>query len=147
MVERFQEIERLLAEPSIVADKQQFKSLSKEHAQLEVVVRDYTTYAEINENLHVLQELSVGADQDLAAMAFAEIKDVSIQQTALQTALHLHLIPRDPADERNVYLEIRAGAGGDEAAIFAGDLFRMYSRYAESQNWHSEIISANLGEH
>ena len=147
MLERFQEVGRLLAEPSVIADQNQFKSLSKEYAQLEPVANCFNTYAHARDNLASLQELLEGNDKELAAMAADEIDAAKNKLEALDEELQWHLIPKDPDDERNIYLEIRAGTGGDEAAIFAGDLFRMYSRYAETQGWHVEIVSASHGEH
>ena len=147
LLERFQEVERLLAEPVVVADQNQFKVLSKEYAQLEALAVDYTAYTKAQKDMQFLQELCAGDDKELIELALIEIKSLVIKLEALQAALNVHLMPHDPEDERNVYLEIRAGAGGDEAAIFAGDLFRMYSRYAETQGWQTEIINSNQGEH
>ncbi len=147
MLERYEEVGRLLSEASIIADQNQFKSLSKEYAQLEPVSQCYESYLEAKNNLDSLNELLESDDKDLAAMAEEEIDTVKKQIEELDEQLQWHLIPKDPDDERNIYLEVRAGTGGDEAAIFAGDLFRMYSRYAESQGWQIELISASHGEH
>lgn len=147
MLERFQEVERLLSDATIIADQNQFKSLSKEYAQLEPVAACYQAYVEAQNNFTSLQEMLTGDDKELAIMAEEELDEAQKRLEELDEQLQWHLIPKDPDDERNIYLEIRAGTGGDEAAIFAGDLFRMYSRYAESQNWQLELISANHGEH
>lgn len=147
MLERYEEVGRLLSEASIIADQNQFKSLSKEYAQLEPVSQCYESYLEAKNNLDSLNELLESDDKDLATMAEEEIDTVKKQIEELDEQLQWHLIPKDPDDERNIYLEVRAGTGGDEAAIFAGDLFRMYSRYAESQGWQIELISASHGEH
>ncbi|AMP89110.1 peptide chain release factor 1 [Legionella pneumophila] len=147
MLERYEEVGRLLSEASIIADQNQFKSLSKEYAQLEPVSQCYQSYLEAKNNLDSLNELLEGDDKDLATMAEEEIDTARKQIEELDEQLQWHLIPKDPDDERNIYLEVRAGTGGDEAAIFAGDLFRMYSRYAESQGWQIELISASHGEH
>jgi peptide chain release factor 1 len=147
MLERFQEVGRLLTEPAVIADQQQFKILSKEYAHLEPVAQCYNQYTEAKNNLSSLEELANGEDQELASMASEELDAAKITLEKLDEALQWHLIPKDPDDERNIYLEVRAGTGGDEAAIFAGDLFRMYSRYAESQGWQIELISAHHGEH
>ena len=147
MLERFQEVGRLLSEASVINNQNQFKALSKEYAQLEPVATCYEHYLQAKTNLTSLQEMQAGDDKELAAMAADEITAASTAMDALDDALQWHLIPKDPDDERNIYLEVRAGTGGDEAAIFAGDLFRMYSRYAETQGWHMEVISANHGEH
>lgn len=147
MLERFQEVSRLLSEASVIADQDQFKALSKEYAQLDPVANCYQLYLEAQENLVSLQELIAGEDKELALMAEEEIEAAKKQIEELDEQLQWHLIPKDPDDERNIYLEVRAGTGGDEAAIFAGDLYRMYSRYAETQGWQMELISANHGEH
>lgn len=147
MLERFQEIGRLLSEASVIADQNQFKALSKEYAQLEPVATCYHQYLQAQINFSSLQELSKGEDQELASLALDEIETAQKELDTLEETLQWHLIPKDPDDERNVYLEVRAGTGGDEAAIFAGDLFRMYSRYVETQGWQLEIISASHGEH
>lgn len=147
MLERYEEVGRLLSEASIIADQNQFKPLSKEYAQLEPISQCYESYLEAKNNLDSLNELLESDDKDLATMAEEEIDTVKKQIEELDEQLQWHLIPKDPDDERNIYLEVRAGTGGDEAAIFAGDLFRMYSRYAESQGWQIELISASHGEH
>ena len=147
MLERFQEISRLLSEASIIAEQNQFKALSKEYAQLEPVATCYDAYLQAQANLISLQEMQSSDDKELAAMASEEIDAAKAGLEALDETLQWHLIPKDPDDERNIYLEVRAGTGGDEAAIFAGDLFRMYSRYSEAQGWQLEIISASHGEH
>ncbi len=147
LLERFQEIGRLLSEASVIADQHQFKALSKEYAQLEPVATCYNEYLQAQKNLTSLQELIEGDDKELATMAAEEMDTATKLVDKLDEELQWHLIPKDPDDQRNIYLEVRAGTGGDEAAIFAGDLFRMYSRYAETQGWQLEIISANHGEH
>lgn len=147
MLERFQEIGRLLSEASVISDQNQFKALSKEYAQLEPVATCYNQYLQAQDNVLSLQELSKGDDEELATLALDEIETAQKELDTLDETLQWHLIPKDPDDERNVYLEVRAGTGGDEAAIFAGDLFRMYSRYVETQGWQLEIISASHGEH
>ncbi|KTC87200.1 peptide chain release factor 1 [Legionella brunensis] len=147
MLERFQEVSRLLSEASVIADQNQFKNLSKEYSQLEPIANCYNTYVQARDNVASLQELLAGDDKELAAMAEEEIDRAKEEVDRLDEELQWHLIPKDPDDNRNIYLEVRAGTGGDEAAIFAGDLFRMYHRYAEIQGWQIEIISANHGEH
>ena len=147
MLEHFQEIGQLLTEGSVIANHDQFRALSKEYAQLEDVATCYGDYLRAEANVASLQELIDSGDAELAAMALEEIEDAKNSVATLDETLQWHLIPKDPDDERNIYLEVRAGTGGDEAAIFAGDLFRMYSRYAERQGWQLEIISASHGEH
>lgn len=147
MLERFQEVGRLLSEASIISDQNQFRPLSKEYAQLEPVATCYEHYLEALANVTSLEEMLASDDKELAAMAGEEIESAKAGVEALDEELQWHLIPKDPDDERNIYLEVRAGTGGDEAAIFAGDLFRMYSRYAEGKGWQLEIVSAHHGEH
>lgn len=147
MHERFQEIGRLLSESTVIADQTQFKALSKEYSQLEPLVSCFELYLSACANVTSLQEMLDGDDKDMAEMAEEEMNSAKENVTRLDDELQWHLIPKDPDDERNIYLEVRAGTGGDEAAIFAGDLFRMYSRYAEIQGWPIEIISASHGEH
>ncbi len=147
MLERFQEIARLLSEASVIADHNQFKALSKEYAQLDPVASCYERYLRACDNAASLQEMLDGDDAEMAQMAEDEMASAKECVDKLDDELQWHLIPKDPDDERNIYLEVRAGTGGDEAAIFAGDLFRMYSRYAEHQGWPIEIISASHGEH
>lgn len=147
MLERFQEISLLLSESTVIADQHQFRTLSKEYSQLEPVATCYATYLETKKSLSSLQELLTGEDKELASMAQEEIESTLKQLAELEKQLQAHLIPKDPDDERNLYLEIRAGTGGDEASLFAGDLYRMYSRYAERQGWQLELISLSHGEH
>lgn len=147
MLERFQEVGRLLSEASIIADQDQFRALSKEYAQLEPVAHCYESFIAAQTNLASLHDLIAADDTELAAMAEEELETAKALIEGLDEQLQWHLIPKDPDDERNIYLEVRAGTGGDEAAIFAGDLYRMYSRYAETQAWQLELISANHGEH
>jgi peptide chain release factor 1 len=147
MLERFQEIGHLLSEPDVIADQNQFRTLSKEYAQLEPVASCYERYLHACTNVTELREMLEGDDAEMAKMAEDEMDGAQESVNTLENELQWHLIPKDPDDERNIYLEVRAGTGGDEAAIFAGDLFRMYSRYAEIQGWPLEIISASHGEH
>lgn len=147
LLERFQEVGRLLSEPSVIADQNQFKSLSKEYAQLEPIANCFDHYMQARKEVDSLQELIDGDDKEMAEMAVDELEAAKEKIGSLEEELQYHLIPKDPDDERNIYLEIRAGTGGDEAAIFAGDLFRMYSRYAEGRGWPVEVISASHGEH
>lgn len=147
MIERFEEVNRLLADPGMIGDQSQFKALSKEYAQLEPISNTYHEYIKAKKELESLMELqSDESDKELREMATMEIDLATETLNTLEHDLQAHLIPNDPDDSRNVYLEVRAGTGGDEAAIFAGDLFRMYSRYAETQHWHIELISAHASE-
>ena len=146
-LERFQEISRLLSEPDIISDQKKFTSLSKEYAQLEDIAQCYEQYQNTRKELQNAKDMLESDDKEMVELAEEEISGLDAQLHELDEALQTHLIPKNPDDERNIYLEVRAGTGGDEAAIFAGDLFRMYSRYAETQGWTVELISANQGEH
>jgi peptide chain release factor 1 len=147
LVERHEEVARLLGDASTIADKERFRELSKEYARLDVVARDFNVYRDLERDIAAAEELRASADADMRALAEDEYKELAGRRTALERQLLLHLVPKDPHDDANLFLEVRAGTGGDEAAIFAGDLFRMYSRYAERQGWTVEVLSANHGEH
>jgi peptide chain release factor 1 len=147
LVERHEEVGRLLGDARTIADKDRFRELSKEYARLDEVARDFNEYRDLERNITSAEELRDGADAELSELADDEHKELVAQREVLERRLLLHLVPKDPDDDANLFLEVRAGTGGDEAAIFAGDLFRMYSRYAERQGWTVEILSANAGEH
>jgi peptide chain release factor 1 len=147
LVERYEEVARLLADAGTIADKDRFRELSKEYARLEDVARDFTVYTKLEADAAAAEELKASQDPELRALADDELAELGERRARLERELLLHLVPEDPDDDANLFLEIRAGTGGDEAAIFAGDLFRMYSRYAERQGWSVEILSANPGEH
>jgi peptide chain release factor 1 len=141
---RLEEIDALLASKSAAADMGQFRRLSRERAEIEPAVRHYALYCQAEADGRQAEEMR--ADPDLRAFAEEEIAAAKARLSDLELELHKCLLPRDPDDERNVLLEIRAGTGGDESALFAGDLFRMYHRYAERQHWRVEILSANASE-
>ncbi|MCK9563601.1 MAG: peptide chain release factor 1 [Bacteroidales bacterium] len=143
--ERYQEVGALLGEADIIANQPRFRTLSQEYAELEPIALAWNDYRQLLADLDGARELL--RDPELRDMAEEEITENETRREALELELQRLLLPRDPNDGRNVFLEIRAGTGGDEAAIFAGDLFRMYSRYAERQRWKVEIISENHGEH
>ena len=145
LAERHEEVGRLLAEPGVSADPRRFRDLSREYAQLEDVVRSLRDFDAANTALAAAQAMR--EDPELRDLADEEIAQQTARLAELDEALNLLLLPRDPRDDANLFLEIRAGTGGDEAAIFAGDLFRMYARYAEARRWQVEILSANPGEH
>jgi peptide chain release factor 1 len=144
IAERFAEITALMADPATQADQNQFRDLGREYAQLEPVVQSWTRYLETEDAISAAQEML--ADKEMAELAREEINAAQAQREALEPELNRLLIPPDPNDHRNIYLEIRAGTGGAEAALFAGDLLRMYLRYAELKGWRTEIISASDGE-
>jgi peptide chain release factor 1 len=147
LVERHEEVARLLGDAATIADKERFRDLSKEYARLDAVANDFNVYRTLERDIAAAEELRASGDADMRAMAEDEYKQLAERRTALERQLLLHLVPKDPHDDANLFLEVRAGTGGDEAAIFAGDLFRMYSRYAERQGWTVEVLSANPGEH
>ncbi|MEJ2181275.1 MAG: PCRF domain-containing protein [Gammaproteobacteria bacterium] len=145
--DRIEEINALLADPGIISNQNQFRDLSKEHAQISPVVDCFVKYQETLEDIDAAESMLKDDDPEIREMAGAELKDSRSKMETLELELQKLLLPKDPNDDSNIYLEIRAGTGGDEAAIFSGDLFRMYSRYAELQRWQVEIISENPGEH
>jgi len=145
--ERFEEIAGLLADPDVIADQNQFRDLSREYSRLEPVIALFNQYDTLLEDISAAEEMAADDDASVREMAKEELAELSDRREALSVDLQKSLIPSDPRDDSNIYLEIRAGTGGDEAAIFAGDLFRMYTRYAESQGWKIEIVSAREGEH
>jgi peptide chain release factor 1 len=147
LVERHEEVARLLGDAATIADKDRFRELSKEYARLDDVARDFNAFLTLERDLAAAEELRASGDAEMRALADDESKELLERRAVLERQLLLHLVPKDPYDDANLFLEVRAGTGGDEAAIFAGDLFRMYSRYAERQGWTVEILSANPGEH
>jgi peptide chain release factor 1 len=146
-VERFEEVGALLADPDVIARQGQFRELSMEYARLEPVSRRFREYCRLEDELRVAQEMADGADAEMREMAAEEARNLQQRIAAEDAELTRLLVPKDPRDDSNIFLEIRAGTGGDEAAIFAGDLFRMYSRYAERQGWKVEVLSESAGEH
>lgn len=145
--DRYQEVGALLSDSEIITDQNKFRDLSKEYAELEPVVKAYLNYQEVVNNLQEAKLLLKDSDPDMRAMAQEELADGETKLEGLELDLQRLLLPKDPNDEKNVFLEIRAGTGGDEAAIFSGDLFRMYSRYAETHRWKVEVISESEGDH
>jgi peptide chain release factor 1 len=145
--DRFEEIAGLLADPDVINDQNQFRDLSKEYSRLEAVVSLFQKYETLAADIVAAEEMAGDSDSEIREMGEEELASLTESSNTLQLELQKALIPPDPHDNSNVFLEIRAGTGGDEAAIFAGDLFRMYSKYAESMRWPIEIISAREGEH
>ncbi|WP_363796279.1 peptide chain release factor 1 [Lysobacter firmicutimachus] len=145
LVERREELERLLADPGVIGDSERFRKFSREFAQLEPVALALAEETRAKADLAAAEAMR--SDPELRELAEEEIAAAQARLQRLDVELLAHLIPKDPRDEGDLYLEVRAGTGGDEAAIFAGDLFRMYARYAERQGWKVEIESANPGEH
>lgn len=147
IVERVEEVSALLSDPDVLANGNRFRDLSVEYAQINPVVQCFGSLQQAQQEETSAQEMLKDPDPEMRDMAGDELRDAQQRCEQLETDLQKLLIPKDPNDSKNIYLEIRAGTGGDEAAIFAGDLFRMYSRYAETQKWKLEILSENEGEH
>ncbi len=147
MSARFEEVGHLLSDADIISKQNKFRELSQEYAQLNPLVDHFNIYNQTLNDINNAKEMARDNDPDMRAMAEEELKQAEEKKQALELELQKLLLPKDPHDESNIFLEVRAGTGGDEAAIFAGDLFRMYSRYAELNRWQVEIISENQGEH
>jgi len=145
--ERHEEIAALLGDPEIIGDQNRFRDLSREYSQLEPIVKTFKDYSQASDDKLGAEEMLRDSDPELRELAQAEVDDASSRMEAMELNLQTLLLPKDPRDEYNAFLEIRAGTGGDEAAIFAGDLLRMYTRYAETQRWQTEIINERLGDH
>ena len=145
--ERFEELSGLLADPDVIGDQTQFRELSQEYSRIDPVVSLFVQYETLAADIEAAKEMAQDDDASVREMGEEELEALDARQAELLEELQLALIPPDPHDNANIFLEIRAGTGGDEAAIFAGDLFRMYSRYAEARRWALEIVSAREGEH
>lgn len=144
---RYSEISRLLSNFSVVSDKNRYRDLGKEYAQLEPIVKCFRDYEENIEAIKSAEEMIAETDLELKKLAEEELELLIIRKDMLESQLKVLLIPKDPSDEKNIFLEIRAGTGGSEAAIFTGDLFRMYARYAEKKAWFMTVVSAHEGEY
>ncbi|MBI1195716.1 MAG: peptide chain release factor 1 [Gammaproteobacteria bacterium] len=147
LADRHKELEALLSDASTIAAQDRFKNLSREYAQIDPIAAAYSAYVEAGADLAEAHEMAQGGDVELRALAESEIEDLEARRETLTDEILRMLIPTDPNDEANIFLEIRAGTGGDEAALFSGDLFRMYSLYAESRRWQIEVVSNSPGEH
>jgi len=143
--ERLDEVNSLLGDPEIIANQDRFRDLSREHAELQPVVDCFNRYRSLLQEIENARDML--RDPEMKALAEEELESATAQKSSIELDLQKLLIPADPADRANLYLEIRAGTGGDEAALFAGDLFRMYTRYAERYGWKVEVISESPGEH
>ncbi|WP_159651501.1 peptide chain release factor 1 [Vibrio atypicus] len=147
LVERYEEVQHLLGDPDVIGDQDKFRALSKEYSQLEEVTKCFQAYQQAQDDLVAAEEMAKEDDAEMREMAEEEIKEAKEAIERLTDELQILLLPKDPNDDRNCFLEIRAGAGGDEAGIFAGDLFRMYSKFAEKKGWRVEVMSSNESEH
>jgi peptide chain release factor 1 len=144
---RHEEVSALLADPEVIAEQDRFRTLAMEYAQLEPVARHFQAYCEIEQEQRAARELAHDADPELRELAEDELTAIADRRARLERELQTLLLPGDPHDQSNIFLEIRAGTGGDEAALFAGDLFRLYGRYAERKGWQVEVLSVSEGEH
>lgn len=147
LADRYEELAALLSDAEVITNQDLFRSYSKEYAELEPVVKCFEEFQQIEENIAEAEIMMTDSDPDIKEMGVEELKAGNEQKEETLLTLQKLLLPKDPNDKRNVFLEVRAGTGGDEASIFAGDLFRMYSRFAETRRWQVELISANEGEH
>jgi peptide chain release factor 1 len=147
LTERFEELSALISTPEVIAHQDRYREYSKEYAKLEPVVQKFKQYQSVESAHEQAQAMLKEEDSEMRALAEAEVVDTQENLEALDQEIKCLLLPEDPNDHRNIYLEIRAGAGGDEAAIFAGQLHRMYCRFAENNRWKMEVINSNPGEH
>lgn len=145
MVDRFEEVTALLSDPDIISDNKKFRELSMEHSDLSEITTTWKDFVQAEADLQTANEML--DDPEMKEMALDEIEVARANIEMLEERLNVMMLPKDPNDKAMAFLEIRAGTGGDEAAIFSGDLFRMYQKYAQSQGWQVEVLSANEGEH
>ncbi|WP_420554847.1 peptide chain release factor 1 [Neptuniibacter marinus] len=145
--DRYEELAALLSDAEVITDQNKFRDYSKEYSELEPVVQGFAAYNQAVEDMVEAEAMMNDSDPDMREMGKEEYPEVKARIEKLESELEVLLLPKDPNDSRNVFLEVRAGTGGDEAAIFAGDLFRMYSRFAEVQGWRAEVVSVNEGDH
>ena len=147
LAERLEEINHLLSSPEVMADQNKFRSLSQEHAQLTPVINCFKEFKSTTGDFNEAKRMLEDDDKDMREMAKEEFKEAKVELERLENELQVLMLPTDPNDNKNLFLEVRAGTGGDEAAIFSGDLYKMYTRYAESKRWQVELINESAGEH
>lgn len=147
LIDRQEELNALLSDPSTQSDQNVFRKFSIELSEITPVIENYQEFKSLEEDAEAAQTMIEEEDKEMRKMAHDELNEIKHRQEGLLADLQKLLLPKDPNDDNNIFLEIRAGTGGDEAAIFSGDLFKMYSTYAESQKWKVEILSKNEGEH
>src|SRR5690606_8262209 len=147
LAERHEEVSALLSDPEVIGDTNKFRELSMEYSRLEPVVNRYRAFQALLAESEQAREMAEGDDPELRELGREELASLRARIDHESEELAKLLLPKDERDESNIYLEVRAGTGGDEAAIFAGDLFRMYARYAENQGWRVEVLSESPGEH
>jgi len=143
LVEKYQDLNKKLSDPEVINDSSKYQKLLKKHAKLKKIVEKYREYKEAKEGIEEAEEMLELDDPEMQELAEMEIEELKPKKERLEELLPIMLLPDDPNDEKNVIVEIRGGAGGDEAALFAADLYRMYTRYAEGRGWNVEIMSAN----
>ena len=142
--EKYNDLTKKISDPEVIANQQEWQKLMKEHASLEEIVQSYKEYKDVSKEIENDKEIiDDKSESELKELAEEELKDLEKKQEGIENKLKLLLLPKDPNDEKNVFLEIRAGTGGEEAALFAAELLRMYTKYAERKNWKVEIMSAN----
>ena len=140
---RYQELEGQLSDPQVVSRQGLYQKYAKEHADLSELVEIIREYEKVRTRIEEYQEFLKEADEELKAIVKEEMPQLQQEQIELEEKIRVLLLPKDPNDDKNVFLEIRAGTGGDEAGLFVGDLFRMYARYAEAQGWRVEVVSSS----
>lgn len=143
--DRYYYLEEQLSDPGVIADMDRYKKISKEYKDLQEIVETFKVYREVLGNIETARELLSEKDEEMREMAALELEELEPRQEELEEVIKTLLIPKDPADAKDVIFEIRSGTGGDEASIFAGDLYRMYSRYFESEGWAVEVLQTNEG--
>ena len=143
---RFEELDRLLADPAVASDPRRLRDLARERSQTEPTIRTLTEYRQVEKTVREDEEAAASGDAELAEMARAELPELKERQAKLEAELQRLLVPRDPDDDKNVIVEIRAGTGGDEASLFAADLYRMYTKHAERKGWRQEVLSSSASE-
>ncbi|MEW3524473.1 PCRF domain-containing protein, partial [Enterococcus entomosocium] len=141
--DRYEELGELLSDPAVISDTKRFMQLSKEEANTRETVEVYRRYKEVVEGIKDTEEME-NLDAEMAEMAKEELSDLKKEKDVLEERIKILLLPKDPNDDKNIIMEIRGAAGGDEAALFAGDLFNMYQKYAENQGWKVEVMDANV---
>ena len=144
--DKYLELESLLSDPDTMQDVVRWQGFNKEHSKLEPIVAAFREYKQVMADVADAKEMLNDADAEIRHMASAELSELTVRQEELEKQLPVLLLPRDPNDDKNVIVEIRGGVGGEEAALFAGDLFRMYARYAEKRGWQTEIMDSNATE-
>jgi peptide chain release factor 1 len=147
LARRYEELEALLSDPAVLSNQSEFRKFNKEHADLTPLVAAYRDYRKVVAEIEDNRELLTESDVEIREMADAEIEQLQVRKEELEGEIKVLLLPKDPNDDRNVVLEIRAGTGGEEAALFAADLFRMYSRFAETNRWKTEVITVSESDH